>query len=214
MRIILDFDKPELQKHNDPMRIEFAEQVVRHLAAKTKEVDNTVAAVFDVDLVEETEGWGLDELPAADDKKKKGGAPEGTPQSALALAESLDAITLLAALSLTEQQKLELIEKLKSFLMVLFGVIGMVGKNVNQDVHRKMVIAMHATGADFAWEDRYTMFKSLLDTATLNPKIYMHANRKAFMEPLLKRSELVMADYEEWIVSGGTSIALSHPTAA
>lgn len=209
LRIILDFEKPELQKHNEPMRVEFAEQVVRHLAAKTRDMDNTVAAVFDVDLVEETEGWGLDELPTPDERKKKAATPDGTPQAALALAESLDAITLLAALSLTEQQKLELIEKLKSFLQVLFGVIDAVGKNVNQDVHRKMVMAMHTTGSDFAWEDRYAMFKSLLDTATLNPKIYMHANRKAFMEPLLKRSELVMADYEEWIVSGGASIALS-----
>ncbi len=213
LRIILDFEKPELQKHNEPMRIEFAEQVVRHLAAKTKDVDNTVAAVFDVDLVEETEGWGLDELPTPEERKKKAAAPDGTPQTALALAESLDAITLLAALSLTEQQKLELIEKLKSFLQVLFGVIDAVGKNVNQDVHRKMVMAMHTTGSDFAWEDRYAMFKNLLDSATLNPKIYMHANRKAFMEPLLKRSELVMADYEEWVVSGGASIVMSAPIA-
>ena len=27
--------------------------------------------------------------------------------------------------------------------------------------------------------------------------------------PLMKRAELVMADYEEWITSGGTSIVLS-----
>jgi type I restriction enzyme R subunit len=98
-------------------------------------------------------------------------------------------------------------------LQVLFGVIDAVGKNVNQDVHRKMVMAMHTTGSDFAWEDRYAMFKNLLDSATLNPKIYMHANRKAFMEPLLKRSELVMADYEEWVVSGGASIVMSVPIA-
>lgn len=184
--------------------------MVRHLAAKTKELDNRVAAVFDVDLVAESEGFGWDELPTApEDNKKKSAAPAGTPQSALALAASLDAITLLAALSLTEQQKLELIEKLKAFLQVLFGVIDTVGKNVNQDVHRKMVMAMHHTGTDFAWEDRYAMFKTLLDSATLNPKIYMHAHRKAFIEPLLKRAELVMADYEEWVVSAGTSIVLS-----
>ncbi len=210
LRIILDFTKPELHKHDEPMRIEFAEQVVRHLAAKTKEVDNRVAAVFDVDLVAESEGFGWDELPtASENNKKKSAAPPGTPQSALALAASLDAITLLAALSLTEQQKLELIEKLKAFLQVLFGVVDTVGKNVNQDVHRKMVMAMHHTGADFAWEDRYAMFKTLLDSATLNPKIYMHAHRKAFIEPLLKRAELVMADYEEWVVSAGASIVLS-----
>jgi type I restriction enzyme R subunit len=76
-----------------------------------------------------------------------------------------------------------------------------------------MVMAMHTTGSDFAWEDRYVMFKNLLDSATLNPKIYMHAHRKAFMEPLLKRSELVMADYEEWVVSGGASIVMSVPIA-
>ena len=45
-----------------------------------------------------------------------------------------------------------------------------------------------------------------------NPQIFINPDRKALLAPLLKRAELVMADYEEWITSGGTSIVLS-PTA-
>lgn len=37
----------------------------------------------------------------------------------------------------------------------------------------------------------------------------IHADRKALLVPLMKRAELVMADYEAWITSGGTSIVLS-----
>jgi len=42
-----------------------------------------------------------------------------------------------------------------------------------------------------------------------NLKIAFHTDRKALLVSLMKRAELVMADYEEWIVSGGTSIVLS-----
>jgi type I restriction enzyme R subunit len=35
--------------------------------------------------------------------------------------------------------------------------------------------------------------------------------RKALLAPLMKRAELVMADDEEWITSGATSIVLSPP---
>ena len=46
----------------------------------------------------------------------------------------------------------------------------------------------------------------------LSRLIAFHPDRKALLVPLMKRAELVMADYEEWITSGGTSIVLS-PTA-
>ena len=102
-----------------------------------------------------------------------------------------------------------LIEKLKAFLIVLFQVIDGEGKKRNNDIHRKMVLAMANEGADFPWEDRYAKFKELLDAGALNLKIFAHPDRKALLPPLMKRAELVMADYEEWIVSGGTSITLS-----
>ncbi|GEM_PF-5707030 len=50
--------------------------------------------------------------------------------------------------------------------------------------------------------------KELLDTGATNLKIFAHPDRKALLLPLMKRAELVMADYEEWIGSDGTSITL------
>ena len=82
------------------------------------------------------------------------------------------------------------------------------GKKRNNDIHRKMVLAMANEGADFPWEDRYAKFKELLDSSAINLKIYAHPDRKALLSPLMKRAELVMADYEEWVVSDGTSITL------
>ena len=212
LRGILDFEREELRKHKDPLRAEFAEQVVRHLATQTKDADDSVAAVFDIDMVEDAEGWGLDELPDAPARKaRKEAAGEGGPQSAKAIAESLDAFELLAALQLTEEQKLELMERLKSFLATLFKAMDATGKSRNNDIHRKMILAMAKDGADFPWEERFEKFKELLDAAALAPTIFAHPNRKAFMQPLMRRSELVMADYEEWIATGGASI---HPGAA
>jgi type I restriction enzyme R subunit len=210
---ILDFKKPELTKHSDEKRAAFAEQVVKHLASKLSEEDDRVGAVFDIDLVEDAIGWGMDELPEAPEKKKKAKGEPGLPHSIGGLMSSLDAIELLAALQLTEQQKLMLIEKLKAFLIVLFQVIDGEGKKRNNDIHRKMVLAMANEGFDFPWEERYAKFKELLDAGALNLKIFAHADRKALLPPLMKRAELVMADYEEWIVSGGNSIVM-EPTNA
>lgn len=206
---ILDFKKQELLKHADEQRAAFAEQVVKHLASKLRDEDDSVGAVFDIDLVEDAVGWGLDELPEPPDRKKKNKGETGLPHSIGGLMSTLDAIELLAALQLTEQQKLLLIEKLKAFLVVLFQVIDGEGKKRNNDIHRKMVLAMANEGADFPWEDRYAKFKELLDAGALNLKIFAHPDRKALLPPLMKRAELVMADYEEWVVSGGQSITLA-----
>jgi type I restriction enzyme R subunit len=211
---ILDFTKPELLKHADDKRAAFAEQVVRHLGAKLQDDDDRVGAVFDIDLVEDAIGWGLDEMPEPPEKKKstKG---EDLPHAIGALMGSLDAIELLAALELTERQKLVLIEKLKAFLILLFGVIDAEGKSPqsgNNDIYRKLILEMATDGRDFPWDERFTSFKTLLDLSANNLKIAFHADRKALLVPLMKRAELVMADYEEWITSGGTSIVLS-PTA-
>lgn len=206
---ILDFKKQELLKHADEQRAAFAEQVVKHLAAKLRDEDDSVGAVFDIDLVEDAVGWGLDELPEPPDRKKKTKGETGLPHSIGGLMSTLDAIELLAALQLTEQQKLLLIEKLKAFLIALFQVIDGEGKKRNNDIHRKMVLAMANEGADFPWEDRYAKFKELLDAGAWSLKILTHPDRKALLAPLMKRAELVMADYEEWIVSEGLSIILS-----
>lgn len=206
---ILDFKKPELAKHADEKRAAFAEQVVKHLASKLRDEDDRIGAVFDIDLVEDAIGWGLDELPEASERKKKPNGEPGLPHSIGGLMASLDAIELLAALQLTEQQKLLLIEKLKAFLIALFQVLDIEGKRRNNDIHRKMVLAMANEGADYPWEDRYAKFRELLDAGAINLKIHTHPDRKALLNPLMKRAELVMADYEEWVVSGGQSIAMS-----
>ena len=208
---ILDFTKPELSKHADDKRAAFAEQVVRHLAAKLQDDDGRVGVVFDIDLVEDAIGWGLDEMPPPPEKKKptQGG---DLPHAIGGLMASLDAMELLAALELTETQKLVLIEKLKAFLILLFGVIDVVGKGRNNDIYRKQILEMATEGKDFPWDERFTSFKTMLDMSATNPQIFINPDRKALLAPLLKRAELVMADYEEWITSGGTSIALS-PTA-
>lgn len=205
LRGILDFNRAELAKHNDEARASFAEQVAIHLSSKTREIDERVAAVFDIDLVEEAEGWGVDELPEAEERKKrKKGQGDGTPQSAKAVAEALE---LLTALQLTEQQKLELIEKLKAFLLLLFKSMDRAGRARNNDIHRKMVLAMAEQGEDYPWEERFGKFRDLLDAANVEAAVFTHPNRKQFLPPLMKRAELVMADYEEWIVTGGASIA-------
>ena len=211
---ILDFTKPELIKHADDKRAAFAEQVVRHLAAKLQDDDGRVGVVFDIDLVEDAVGWGLDEMPSPPEKKKpaKGG---DLPHAIGGLMGSLDAMELLAALELTERQKLVLIEKLKAFLILLFGVVDAEGKSPergNNDIYRKLILEMATEGKDFPWDERFTSFKAMLDVSATNLKIAFHPDRKALLVPLMKRAELVMADYEEWIVSGGTSIVLS-PTA-
>jgi type I restriction enzyme R subunit len=211
---ILDFTKPALAKHADEKRAAFAEQVVKHLASKLRDDDDRVGAVFDIDLVEDAVGWGLDEFPEAAEKKKKAKGEPGLPHSVGGLMASLDAIELLAALQLTEQQKLQLIEKLKSFLIALFQVIDNEGAKRNNDIHRKMILAMVNEGADFPWDERFTKFKSLLDTTATNLKILTHPDRKALLLPLLKRPELMMADYEEWVVSGGNSIVLESQSHA
>lgn len=215
LRGILDFDRNELRKHNDLLRAEFAEQVVRHLAAQTRDADDSVAAVFDIDMVEDAEGWGLDDLPdAPSGKERRANAGHNEPQSVNAIFESLDAFELLAALQLTEEQKLELMERLKAFLAVLFKAMDSTGRSRNNDIHRKMILAMAKEGADFPWEERFEKFKELLDASALAPVIFAHPNRRTFMQPLMKRSELVMADYEEWIATDGASIALRAASSA
>ena len=209
---ILDFKKQELAKHADEKRAAYAEQVVKHLSSKLTDEDDRVGAVFDIDLVEDAVGWGLDILPEQPDKKKKTKGEGGLPHSIGGLMTSLDAIELLAALQLTEQQKLVLIEKLKTFLIVLFQVLDGEGASRNNDIHRKMILDMVNEGKDYSWEDRYQSFKRLLDNGVINLKIAFHADKKALLAPLLKRAELVMADYEEWIVSGGKSIVLTPRT--
>jgi type I restriction enzyme R subunit len=204
---ILDFTKPELSRHADEKRAAFAEQVVKHLASKMRDDDHRVGAVFDIDLVEDAIGGGWDAFPEAGEKKKKPKGEPGLPLSIGGLMASLDAIELLAALQLTEQQKLLLIEKLKAFLIALFQVVDSEGAKRNKDIHRKMILTMVSEGADFPWDERFTKFKSLLDSTATNLKILTHPDRKALLLPLLKRPELMMADYEEWIVSGGKSIA-------
>lgn len=211
LRGILDFARPELVKHSDDRRAAFAAQVVAHLAAKTSDADDRVAAVFDVDMVEEAEGWGLDELPEEkrEPKKKSEEKVPHEPRTPRQVAESLE---LLTALQLTEMQKLALIEKLKAFLKAIFKAMDKTGASRNQDIHRKMIMAMAVSGEDFPWEERFVKFKELLDAANVAPEIFTHPDRKAFMAPMMKRAELVMADYEEWIVSTGTSIILASPT--
>lgn len=198
-------------KHADDKRAAFAEQVVRHLAAKLQDDDGRVGVVFDIDLVEDAMGWGMDEMPPPPEKKKptQGG---DLPHAIGGLMASLDAMELLAALELTETQKLVLIEKLKAFLILVFGVVDAEGQQRNNDIYRKLILEMATEGKDFPWDERFASFKTMLDVSATNLKIAFHPDRKALLVPLMKRAELVMADYEEWIVSGGTSIVLS-PTA-
>ena len=97
-------------------------------------------------------------------------------------------------------------------MILLFGVVDAEGKQRNNDIYRKLILEMATEGKDFPWDERFTSFKTMLDLSANNLKIAFHPDRKALLVPLIKRAELVMADYEEWITSGGTSIVLS-PTA-
>jgi type I restriction enzyme, R subunit len=205
LRGILDFARAELAKHNDDNRAAFAEQVLIHLRSKVKEVDGRVPAVFDVDMVEEADGWGLDELPEEQERKERKKPGSSTePRSPKAVADALEMLTVL---QLTEQQKLALIAKLKAFLATLFKAMDRVGQSRNKGIHRKMILAMAGSGVDYPWEERFGKFSELLDAANTEPEIYTHPDRKSFLMPILKRSELVMADYEEWIATAGGSLA-------
>ena len=98
--------------------------------------------------------------------------------------------------------------------MALFQVIDGEGRQRHTHIHRLHVAAVELLACNFPWEDRYAKFKELLDAGSLNLKIFAHPDRKALLPPLMKRAELVMADYEEWVVSGGKSIVMGEPQAA
>ena len=95
-------------------------------------------------------------------------------------------------------------------MILLFGVIDAEGRLRNNDIYRKLILEMATDGRDFPWDERFGSFKAMLDVSANNLKIAFHIDRKALLAPLMKRAELVMADYEEWIASGGTSIVLSQ----
>ena len=65
---------------------------------------------------------------------------------------------MLSNMELTETQKLVLIEKLKAFLILLFGVVDAEGQQRNNDIYRKQILEMATEGKDFPWDERFTSF--------------------------------------------------------
>ncbi len=89
---------------------------------------------------------------------------------------------------------------------VKFTVMDTESQQRNNDIYRKLILEMATEGRDFPWDERFTSFKTMLDVSANNLKIAFHPDSKALLLPLMRRTELVMADYEEWVTSGGASI--------
>lgn len=215
---ILDFGKQQLTKHDEKDRAAFAKQIADHLGARladTKDEEH-IEAVFDVDLVEEAGVFTGDifagDMPKEEEKPKK--RDQNMPISIGSILEDDDVVSDIMA-TLADLQKAEddreqmLIKPLRDFLSDLLKAIDQKGKGKNNDFYRKKVLEMALQGKDFAWDERREKFDDLLGEASIDLGLMRNPYYKAFMAPLMRRRDLVMADYEEWVSRGNGKDASS-----
>jgi len=208
LSIVLNFSDPIFSQHSDENRQAFASQCTNDLHALLVSSDQSASVSFHVDLVKEIDAWGLEKFEAAAQEKtsKSLSRQAGTPISASAILNGPDLLTLLSEMQLAEDQKIELMDKIKDFLKILFSAIDLEDKKTNNSPYKKLVLAMINKGQDFPWEERYLGFVSILNSACISPKIARNPLCMALIGPMTKRKELIHADYEEWIRTSGNSI--------
>ena len=205
---ILDFSLPEISKHDNAERRAFADMVVRKLRQDALEAATSTGMIFDVDSVEASEGWSVTDLEGDLDVEEveasptKGKTPHVPPKTAKEiLLESITA--MIEGLQAKEDLKLEMRGKLQTFLDELFKLVDEATQADNSGYHRKRVIKMLAGAEDYPWDERQKKFRELLNSAVLQPRFVktpaFKQNKELFLEAVLRKSDLVMADYEEWI---------------
>lgn len=204
---ILDFSVPELVKHAEKERRAFVDMVVRKLRQDEMEKAKIKGMLFDVDLVDQAEGWSLDELvdeseADEEDKKTKGRkkSADKTPTEETLAKDIMEAIEEFQG---REDRKKELMERLKAFIEELFQLIDQATQADNNGYHKKRVLKMLAGVEDYPWDERQRKFKELLNNAVLQPRFVksqaFRDSKKMFWEAVLRKADLLMADYEEWV---------------
>jgi type I restriction enzyme R subunit len=216
---ILDFALPELIRHAEPQRRAFVNLVVTKLRVAEMDKAKMKGMVFDVDMVDQSEGWSVEDLsPEIEDdentKKKKGGVPKEKKGAADAIA--LDIIGAIEDFQAREDAKLDLMNRLRAFIDELFLLIDMANQADNNGYHKKRVVKMLSALEDYPWDDRQKKFKELLNGAVLQPKFpksqFFRDNKKTFWEAVLRKSDLLMADYEEWTSEAQINAANGSPS--
>lgn len=219
---ILDFSLPELARHADDSRRAFVNLVVVKLRVAEVDKAKMKGMVFDVDMVDQSEGWSVEDIAPEpgeeEDKKKiKDAVPKEKKGAADAIA--LDIMGLIEDFQAREDAKLDLMNRLKAFIEELFGLIDMANQADNNGYHKKRVVKMLSGLEDYPWDDRQKKFKELLNNAVLQPKFpksqFFRDNKKTFWDAVLRKSDLLMSDYEEWtsVAQKGASGFASTPQA-
>lgn len=216
---ILDFSLKELVKHADEGHRAFADMVVRKL--RLAEIDKAQAKgmIFDVDMVDVAEGWSVEDISPEilEDEEISSSSSARLPAKRKTLAEEVaqDIIDQIEEYQQREDLKKELMEKLKAFIGELFSLVDQATQADNNGYHKKRVLKMIAGEEDYPWDERQKKFRELLNKAVLQPKFVKSPefirDKKLFLEPVLRKSDMLMSDYEEWVASGSTSVFFSQP---
>lgn len=213
---ILDFSLPELAAHAESDRRAFVDMVVRKLRQGEMDRVKAKGMVFDVDLVELSEGWNVENLSPEEaedaEEKPKGGKKKSSFVSKTPVAEILakDIMESIEEFQEREDRKKEMMDSLRTFVEELFCLVDKATSADNNGYHRKRVVKMMNGDEDYPWDERQRKFRELLNKAVLDPKFVksqaFRENKKRFWEPALRKSDLLMADYEEWVSKGGAEI--------
>jgi len=206
---LINFDRQGLARHNDTRLVAFAEQVVKHLAAKFKSETSDVEAVFDVIQVEQTDTLELDVLgetgPEEINKAKRRAESEAMGLAISDIASSIELMDILNALGLEEAKKALAIEALQHFVNGLFQEIHACGESSdkvgNSGAYRKAVRDWMAGKKDFPWDERLEKFEKLFNRARSSAKLLGSDFARVTLPALSKRPEMLMDDYDHFLTT-------------
>lgn len=206
---VVDFDKQGLQKHKDARQAQFAEQVVKHLASKTKAEDPSVELIFDVIQVEQAEAIELtvhgEGGPENSQSAKARALAASTGLAIADISASLDMADILAVLEKAEEEKALAIQVLRDFVQGLFEEIYARGESAdnhgNSGAYRKALANWARGGSDFAWDERLSQFRRLFNKARSGAKFVGVPFATVALPALGKRLELLMDDYDRFVLA-------------
>lgn len=205
---LLDFDRQGLAKHKDKRQVDFAEQVIKHLATKGKAEDESIEVFFDVIQVEQTETYSLDVLgesgsEAFQDAKRH----EAIQTNGLAISDiesSIEIMDILRVLELEESMKAAAIQALKDFVDGLFIEIEACGEKNdrvgNSGFYRKALTAWLGGKSDFPWDERLQEFTKLFNRARSSARFVSSDFARVALPALAKRPEMLMDDYDRFLM--------------
>lgn len=204
---LLDFERQGLSKHKDKRQVDFAEQVVKHLAAKSKAEGEEIEILFDVVQVEQTETFELDVLGETGQEEVHDAKKHASIQSnGLALSDiesSIEIMDILRVLEIEESKKAEAIQALRDFVDGLFIEIEACGEKDdrvgNSGFYRKALTAWLDGKADFPWDERLQEFKKLFNKARSSARFVSSEFARVAIPALSKRPEMLMDDYDHFV---------------